>query len=265
MSISEFKRTNKVTSLEIATLKGKRHESVKQIIHRLVAQKQIPVPVKEFCQIRDKIGRLRSVYVYAFYGDSADLLETIFLPTVILAIKKTGYFWPENIKTFAGSPTTSQKIVLPPVYPSAVRTMSSREIAELTGKAHSHVMRDIRTMMAALEQSPDLDSVCKSTTYTGSNGQSYDQYELDKDTCLTLLLGYDPVARMKVVKRWQALEALVAQQPTTSHGQPLSLSQMFAMFSAQFGKIEQDLQCQANQIKILNAALKRHYSASRQT
>ena len=89
MSISEFKRTNKVTSLEIATLKGKRHESVKQIIHRLVAQKQIPVPVKEFFQIRDKIGRLRSVYVYAFYGDSADLLETIFLPTVILAINRT--------------------------------------------------------------------------------------------------------------------------------------------------------------------------------
>ena len=88
-------------------------------------------------------------------------------------------------------------------------TMNSREIAMLTGKAHSHVMRDIRTMMADLEQNPNLDSVCKSSTYTGSNGQSYDQYELDKDTCLTLLLGYDAVARMKVVKRWQELEAQV--------------------------------------------------------
>jgi phage regulator Rha-like protein len=93
--------------------------------------------------------------------------------------------------------------------------MSSREIAELTGKAHAHVMRDIRSMMDALEQNPELDSVCKTITYTGSNGQNYDQYELDKDTCLTLLLGYDPVARMKVVKRWQALESGTVALPQT--------------------------------------------------
>lgn len=89
-------------------------------------------------------------------------------------------------------------------------TMTSREIAELTGKAHSNVMRDIRAMMDALEQDSNLNSVCKTTTYSGTNGQSYDQYELDKDTCLTLLLGYDAVARMKVVKRWQELEAASA-------------------------------------------------------
>lgn len=99
-------------------------------------------------------------------------------------------------------------------------TMTSREIAELTGKVHAHVMRDIRTMMDALQQNPNLDSVCKTTTYAGSNGQSYDQYELDKDTCLTLLLGYDAVARMKVVKRWQELEA--AQQPSS----PAELSRL---------------------------------------
>ena len=85
-------------------------------------------------------------------------------------------------------------------------TMSSREIAELTGKQHNNVMRDIRVMMEALEQDSNLSSVCKQTTYSASNGQKYPQYELDKDTCLTLLLGYDPVARMKVVKRWQELE-----------------------------------------------------------
>ncbi len=90
-------------------------------------------------------------------------------------------------------------------------TMTSREIAELTGKVHGNVMRDIRAMVDALEQDSNLNSVCKTTTYTAATGQTYQQYELDKDTCLTLLLGYDAVARMKVVKRWQELERLVDQ------------------------------------------------------
>lgn len=106
-------------------------------------------------------------------------------------------------------------------------TMTSREIAKLTGKLHNHVMRDIRAMMEELEESPNLDSVCKSTTYTGSNGQSYNQYELDKDTCLTLLLGYDAVARMKVVKRWQELESKV-QKPMTQIEVLLASVQMLA-------------------------------------
>ena len=101
-------------------------------------------------------------------------------------------------------------------------TMSSREIAELTGKQHSNVMRDIRAMMDTLEQDSNLNSVCKSTTYTASSGQCYPQYELDKDTCLTLLLGYDAIARMKVVKRWRELEAVVAQ-PTLP---PVNLSRL---------------------------------------
>lgn len=101
-------------------------------------------------------------------------------------------------------------------------TMTSREIAELTGKVHSNVMRDIRAMMDALVQDSNLNSVCKTTTYSGTNGQSYDQYELDKDTCLTLLLGYDAVARMKVVKRWQELERMV-DQPKVPQSMPEAL------------------------------------------
>ena len=130
--------------------------------------------------------------------------------------------------------------------PAAVPlTMSSRDIAELTGKDHFHVMRDLRAMHGQL-----------GALFGGSihpwihpqNGQTYDEYLLDKDTSLTLLLGYDPVARMKVVKRWQALESQVAQQRSTGHGQPLALSQMFAMLSEQAGKIEQELRRQAKQI-----------------
>lgn len=87
-------------------------------------------------------------------------------------------------------------------------TMSSREIAELTGKEHFHVMRDLRTLQ---EQLGAMFGGSIQNWRHPQNGQTYQQYELDKDTCLTLLLGYDAVARMKVIKRWQELEAKVSQ------------------------------------------------------
>jgi phage regulator Rha-like protein len=87
-----------------------------------------------------------------------------------------------------------------------VKTISSLEIAELTDKDHKNVMRDLRVMMKELHGS-NLSFVCVSVTYKSSNGQAYPMYLLDKETTLTLLLGYDVVARMKVVKRWTQLEA----------------------------------------------------------
>lgn len=106
-----------------------------------------------------------------------------------------------------------------------VQTMSSREIAELTGKNHPDVMRDIRSMVEKLTKAKLL-SCANSKTYIGKDGRPYPQYELDRDTCLTLLLGYDPVARMKVVKRWQELEAMQGPDLTTEEGKLLLIQQM---------------------------------------
>jgi phage regulator Rha-like protein len=44
------------------------------------------------------------------------------------------------------------------------RTMTSREIAELTGKQHSHVVRDIRNMVEQIPAGSDLSWLCESTT-----------------------------------------------------------------------------------------------------
>lgn len=83
-------------------------------------------------------------------------------------------------------------------------TMSSREIAELVGKEHKHVMRDIRVLS---DQLGDMfEGVVQCWTHP-QNGQKYQEYVIRRDTCITLLTGYDSVARMKVIKRWQELES----------------------------------------------------------
>ena len=84
------------------------------------------------------------------------------------------------------------------------QTMSSLEVAELTGKQHKHVLRDIRNIVKSL--SPELRLGFKSSTYKDSTGKANRCYNLDKDSTLCLITGYDVNARMKIIKRWQELE-----------------------------------------------------------
>lgn len=87
---------------------------------------------------------------------------------------------------------------------NAEMTMSSREIAELTGKEHFHVMRDLRSLSDKLG---DMFEGSIQIWIHPQNGQEYQEFVIKRDTCFTLLTGYDPVARMKVIKRWQDLES----------------------------------------------------------
>ena len=100
-------------------------------------------------------------------------------------------------------------------------TMSSREVANLTGKDHFHVLRDLRSLHGQLGA---LFGGCIQKWIHPQNEQPYDEYLLDKDTSLTLLLGYDAVARMKVVKRWQELEAQQAPKLPQTMAQALRLA-----------------------------------------
>ena len=87
---------------------------------------------------------------------------------------------------------------------SETMTMSSREIAELTGKSHKNVIRDIRQMGETLGS--DLSRAIESTIYKDANGADRQMYELDKDTTLCLVSGYDAKIRMAIIKRWAELE-----------------------------------------------------------
>lgn len=82
-------------------------------------------------------------------------------------------------------------------------TMSSLEIAELTGKAHKHVMRDTRNMLDAL-------GLCRhrfGLAYYDKQNKPRNCYKLPKDLCLTLVSGYNVILRKRIIDRWLELES----------------------------------------------------------
>ncbi len=88
------------------------------------------------------------------------------------------------------------------------QTMTSLEIAELTGKQHFHVMEAIRKM------EPAWKKVCKSNfrltsrTIVQPNGGTREVpcYQLTKTECLYIATKFNDEARAKLVLRWQELE-----------------------------------------------------------
>jgi len=84
------------------------------------------------------------------------------------------------------------------------QTMTSLEIAELTGKQHNHVMRDIRNMEPAWEKV--AQSKFGLSTYKDSTGRTLPCYSLTKTECLYIATKFNDEARAKLVLRWQELE-----------------------------------------------------------
>lgn len=80
--------------------------------------------------------------------------------------------------------------------------MSSLEIAELTGKRHDAILRDIRNL---LRQGVSAHNFVETSYKDKSNRQS-PCFELTKKGCLILASGYDAVLREKIIDRWEQLE-----------------------------------------------------------
>lgn len=97
---------------------------------------------------------------------------------------------------------------------SVVTKMSSREIAKLTGKQHKDVLHDCRKMFESL----NLQSADFSADYLDGRGRTYQEYWLDQDLTMTLMMGYSIPLRHKVATRWRQLESgEVLPQKSASH------------------------------------------------
>ena len=84
------------------------------------------------------------------------------------------------------------------------KTMSSLEIAQLTGKDHAHLMRDIRNMEPAWEKIGQ--SKFGLASYKDAQGKDRPCYYLTKTECLYIATKFNDEARAKLVLRWEDLE-----------------------------------------------------------
>ena len=86
--------------------------------------------------------------------------------------------------------------------------MTSLEIAEVTGKSHAHVMRDIRNMEPAWEKISKSKFGLTSRMVQQPNGgtRKVPCYSLTKTECLYVATKFNDEARAKLVLRWEELE-----------------------------------------------------------
>ena len=114
---------------------------------------------------------------------------------------------------------------------SNVLTMSSLEIAELTGKQHKHVLTDIRNMLNSLK----IDSAVFTAQYKDSTGRSLVMFNLPKRETLILVSGYNVAMRARIIDRWQELE----QKESAQFKMPKTLSEALLLAGQQAALAEE--------------------------
>lgn len=87
---------------------------------------------------------------------------------------------------------------------AADTTMSSREIAELTGSSHDNVLKTIRRLS---EEGSVFKTTPRETPYTNpQNHQTYTEFRLNFRDTMLIISGYNPQVRARIIDRWQELE-----------------------------------------------------------
>lgn len=114
----------------------------------------------------------------------------------------------------------------------AARTMTSREIAELTGKQHKDVLHDIRKMLEDL----GLTSADFSADLPDAYGRLQPAFRLPKRECLILVSGYSVQMRARIIDRWQELESGAAP---AAPALPRTFAEALRLAAEQAERIEQ--------------------------
>ena len=82
-----------------------------------------------------------------------------------------------------------------------IQGMTSVEIAEVTGKKHAHVLRDIRNLLGQGVSESNFGLSSYQQQQPNGGVKEVTMYELTPKGCLILASGYDPVLREKIVNK----------------------------------------------------------------
>lgn len=96
-------------------------------------------------------------------------------------------------------------------------TMSSVQIAELTGKQHKHVMRDIRNLLEQGISETNFGLSSYEQPQPNGGTKTVPCYNVTKKGCLILASGYDAKLREKIIDRWEELETEKMMQDLPSY------------------------------------------------
>lgn len=126
-----------------------------------------------------------------------------------------------------------------------IETMSSLQIAELTGKQHAHVMRDIRNLLeqGVSESNFGLSSYKQEQPNGGFKEVSC--YNLTKKGCLILASGYNAKLREAIINRWEELE--LANHPKV----PTTFREALLLAAEQQAQIEEQQKMISEQSEII--------------
>ena len=131
-------------------------------------------------------------------------------------------------------------------------TMTSLEIAEVTGRNHKDVMRSIREMEEAWVKVNGRKFAL--VEYKDAKGEMRPCYSLNKTECLYIATKFNDEARAKLVLRWEELETKERNQ----YQVPQSFAEALMLAAKQQEQIEeQQRQLEANSKEIveLNGAI----------
>lgn len=107
---------------------------------------------------------------------------------------------------------------------------TSLKVAEVFGKEHQHVLRDIRVLMEGVSKIGDTP-MFEETTYTHEqNGQEYPMFVMNRDGFTLLAIGFTGKKalqfKMEYIKAFNEMEELLKKQ---AQPKPMSMVEMFAM------------------------------------